>query len=248
MPATEWYKNWFNSPFYHKLYFERDEGEAKTFINNLIGHFKPAANSRMLDIACGKGRHSRILANYGFDVSGFDISVDSINEAKHFEGEHLQFYLHDMRLPFWINYFDFAFNFFTSFGYFPTQREHDDAIRTIAASIKRGGILLIDYLNVQFSEEHFIESEIKNIGETQYNIERWHDQRFFYKKMAVADPALSQPLEFTEKVTKFGLEDFRRMLALQKMEITEVFGDYSLNEYHISNMPRMIIAAKKSVK
>jgi SAM-dependent methyltransferase len=141
MPSTEWYKSWFNSPYYHKLYFERDEGEAKAFISKLIDHLKPAADSRMLDIACGKGRHSRILAGYGFNVSGFDISIDSINEAKQFESEHLQFYLHDMRLPFWVNYFDFAFNFFTSFGYFPTQREHDDAVRTIAASIKRGGVL-----------------------------------------------------------------------------------------------------------
>ena len=246
MPSTEWYKSWFNSPYYHKLYFERDEGEAKAFISKLIDHLKPAANSRMLDIACGKGRHSRILAAYGFNVSGFDISIDSINEAKQFESEHLQFYLHDMRLPFWVNYFDFAFNFFTSFGYFPTQREHDDAIRTIAASIKRGGVLLIDYLNVHFSEEHLNKNELKTIGETQYNIERWHDESFFYKKISVTDPELNQPIEFTEKVKKFSLEDFTKMLAAQKMQITEVFGDYSLNGYHADKTPRMIIAAKKS--
>ncbi len=86
----------------------------------------------MLDVACGRGRHSRILASKGFVVTGIDISFDSIAFAKQFENENLDFYQHDMRLPFRVNYFDYAFNFFTSFGYFKTRREHDDAIRTIA--------------------------------------------------------------------------------------------------------------------
>ena len=163
MPANEWYKNWFNSPFYHKLYFERDENEAKNFIKKLVDRFNPPAGSRMLDIACGKGRHSKILASYGFDVTGFDISVDSIQEANCFASEQLHFFVHDMRLPFWVNYYDFAFNFFTSFGYFLTRREHDDAIRTIAASIKKGGTVLFDYLNVHYAEEHFIHNEVKMI-------------------------------------------------------------------------------------
>src|SRR5258707_9221558 len=98
-----WYKEWFNSPFYHKLYFERDEEEAKAFLNKLIEHLRPRHGSRMLDLACGRGRHSRILASLGFDVSGIDLSPDSIAYAKKYEFEKLHFYIHDMRLPFWIN-------------------------------------------------------------------------------------------------------------------------------------------------
>src|SRR5215217_3506504 len=132
MPEKEWYKSWFNSPYYHKLYFERGDGEAQNFIGALMNYFKPAPGSLMLDVACGKGRHSKILAGYGYDVTGFDLSEDSIQYAKQFEQEHLHFYQHDMRLPFWINYFDYAFNFFTSFGYFATRREHNNAVRTIS--------------------------------------------------------------------------------------------------------------------
>ncbi|MGZ8538498.1 MAG: class I SAM-dependent methyltransferase, partial [Flavisolibacter sp.] len=126
MPAKEWYKEWFNSSFYHKLYFDRDENEASAFILRLLDHLKPPSGSFMLDVACGKGRHSKLLAEQGYDVTGIDISLDSIQNAKQFEQEHLHFFQHDMRLPAWINYFDYAFNFFTSFGYFATRREHDD--------------------------------------------------------------------------------------------------------------------------
>src|SRR5258706_2099165 len=146
--TSPWYKEWFSSPFYHRLYFERDKKEAEAFIHKLTHFLQPLPRSYMLDVACGRGRHSLILAEMGFDVTGIDLSLESIYYAKQFEKDNLSFYQHDMRLPFWINYFDYAFNFFTSFGYFATRREHDDAMRTITGSLKPGGCFIIDYLNV----------------------------------------------------------------------------------------------------
>lgn len=243
MAAQEWYKDWFNSTYYHKLYFERDESEAQGFISKLVDHLKPAANCRMLDIACGRGRHSRFLASKGFDVTGIDISFDSIAYAKQAESENLHFYQHDMRLPSWINYFDYAFNFFTSFGYFNTRREHDDAMRTITQSLKPNGTLLFDYLNVHFVEERLVHNEVKQIDGTEYEIHRWHDEDFFYKRIIVRDSALDKPLEHTEKVAKFSLGDFTDMLSFQKMQVTEVFGDYELNAYDVKKTPRLIVVA-----
>ncbi|MEO6069298.1 MAG: class I SAM-dependent methyltransferase [Chitinophagaceae bacterium] len=245
MADNEWYKDWFNSSYYHKLYFERDESEAEAFIKRLLLHLKPEAESRMIDIACGKGRHSKFLAMQGFDVTGIDISTDSIQYAKQFESDNLHFFVHDMRLPFWVNYFDFAFNFFTSFGYFNTRREHDDAMRTIVSSLKPGGTLLFDFLNVHYAEDHLVENDEKIIGDTKYTLHRWHDETHFYKKISVTDPMLHEPLSYTEKVTKFSVGDFTEMLAYQKMQVTEVFGDYFLNPYDVRKTPRMIVVAKK---
>lgn len=245
MAAKEWYKDWFNSPYYHKLYFQRDEKEAEQFIDRLLKYLQPGSRSCMLDVACGRGRHSKFLSAKGYDVTGIDISADSITYAKQFETDLLHFYQHDMRLPFWINYFDYAFNFFTSFGYFNSRREHDDAIRTIVQSLKPGGYLLFDYLNVHYIEELLIHNELKKIDETVYEIHRWHDENYFYKKMTVTDPKLEHPMEYTEKVAKFSLGDFTDMLSFQKMQITQVFGDYELNSYDVQKTPRMIIIAKK---
>ncbi len=245
MASTAWYKNWFNSPFYHKLYFDRDEKEAEAFIQKLIQHLQPAPGSRILDIACGKGRHSRILANMGFTVTGIDISFANIDFAKQFENDHLDFFVHDMRLPFWGNYFHFAFNFFTSFGYFKTKREHDDSIRTIAKSLLPGGKLVIDYLNVHYAEDHLLKNEVKQIDSTAYEIHRWHDDTHFYKRVTITDPSLKQPLEYTEQVAKFSLGDFTEMLAYQGLQVQEVFGDYQLGAYDVRKTPRLIVVAEK---
>ena len=245
MAGRAWYKDWFNSPFYHKLYFERDQNEAEQFMNKLIEHLKPGEKRFMLDVACGRGRHSRILAQKGFIVTGIDISPSSIAFARQFEHDNLEFYQHDMRLPFRVNYFDYAFNFFTSFGYFQTRREHDDAMRTIANSLKPNGTLVIDYLNVHYAEDHLVHSEEKTIESTHYSIHRWHDDNSFFKKIVVTDHALLEPLEHVEQVAKFTLGDFNDMLAYQQLQIQEVFGDYELKPYHVRKTPRLIIVAKK---
>jgi len=245
LSTRAWYKDWFNSPFYHKLYFERDEKEAAAFIQKLIHFLQPPPGSLMLDVACGRGRHSLLLAKMGFDVTGIDLSFDSIHYAKQFEKDNLQFFQHDMRLPFRVNYFDHAFNFFTSFGYFATRREHDDAMRTIAGSLKPGGIFVIDYLNVHYAEDHLVHHELKNVTGTSYEIHRWDDEHFFYKKITVNDATLTTPEEYTEKVAKFSLGDLTDMLSFQNMQAIEVFGDYNLDPYDVRRTPRLIMIARK---
>lgn len=240
-----WFREWFDSPYYYQLYFKRDKSEAADFIDKLIDYLKPAPGALMLDIGCGKGRHSVQLATKGFDVTGIDISEQSIINAQKKENDYLHFFVHDMRLPFWINYFDYAFNFFTSFGYFKTRREHDNAIRTISQSLKVGGIFVIDYLNVHYEEDHLVhKSEIK-IKDVNYFITKWFDETHFYKKIIVEDEQLNEPLEFREKVAKFTLGDFVDMLSFQEMQVQEVFGDYNFGKYDIKKSPRMIIIAKK---
>ena len=241
-----WFKDWFNSPYYHQLYAHRDEQEAANFIDKLVTHLQPAVGAKMLDVACGKGRHSMQLASKGFDVTGIDLSSESIAEALQSEDEHLHFYEHDMRLPFWINYFDVAFNFFTSFGYFKTQREHDNAIRSIVTSIKPGGIFVMDFLNVQFATSKEVAETVKEIGTTKYSISKWSDDHHFYKKILVEDTALAKPMQYTEKVAKFTLPDFKKMFAKQGLTIKEVLGDYHFGTYCETTSPRLIMIAKKS--
>lgn len=245
MAEELWYKDWFNSPYYHKLYFDRDEQEAAAFIRELVTRLQPLANSSMLDLACGKGRHSKTLASLGFLVTGIDISPDSIAYAKQFEKENLEFFVHDMRLPFRGNYFDYVFNFFTSFGYFKTRREHDAAMRTIATCLKPGGKVVIDYLNVHYSEEHLRHQETRVIDNTTYSIQRWDDEEHFFKKITVTDPLLAQPISYTEKVAKFSFGDFNDMLSFQGLQVQEVYGDYQFNAYDTRKTPRLIIIALK---
>jgi len=246
MPRREWFRDWFDSPFYYKLYFERDEKEAEAFIHKLVAHLQLKPGSRLLDVACGRGRHSKILAGMGFDVTGIDLSPASIEYTKQFEKDNLHFFVHDMRLPFWGNYFDHAFNFFTSFGFFRTRREHDAAIRTVTRSLKPGGAFVIDYLNVHYVEEHLLPGITKRLNGTTYHIQKWDTESHFYKKIEISDASLATPLEYTEIVSKFSLGDFTDMLSYQGMQVVEVFGDYNLNGYDMSKTPRLIVIARKT--
>ena len=243
--AHDWFREWFDSPYYHKLYFERDEKEAAAFIGRLLDHLRPAPGSFLLDVACGRGRHSRILAAKGFDTTGIDLAAGSIDWALQYENEHLHFYRHDMRLPFWINYFDFAFNFFTSFGYFRTQREHSNTIRSISQSLKSKGVFVLDYLNVQAAEEQLVPESKKEIDGVVYYMTRRCDETHFYKRIRIEDKKLDAPLTFTEKIAKFSLSDFSKMFAAHGLQIQDTFGDYELGPFTIKNSPRLILIAQK---
>lgn len=247
MPDKAWYKDWFNSKYYHLLYQHRDEEEALQFIQTLIQYLHPPAGAAMVDVACGKGRHSKVLADMGFDVTGIDLSAASIEVARKEESDNLHFFQHDMRLPFWMNYFQYAFNFFTSFGYFRTRREHDNAIRTIAQSLKKEGIFVIDYLNVHYTEEQLEKTFTTTIEGITFHITKWQDEDHFFKQIQITDAANSAPKHlYTERVAKFSLGDFTDMLSYQGMQIQEVFGDYQLGHYDVKKSPRMIIVARKN--
>jgi cyclopropane fatty-acyl-phospholipid synthase-like methyltransferase len=121
--------------------------EQISFLKRALAHLKPAAGSSILEVGCGEGAFSKIMAAEGFDVTGIDASAEKISMALQSANEHLHFFTHDIRLPFHINYFDFAFNLFANFGFYRTEREHSNGIRSIANAVKHQGVLMIDYIN-----------------------------------------------------------------------------------------------------
>jgi SAM-dependent methyltransferase len=242
-----WFKEWFNTPYYHQLYKDRNDDEAVFFIDNLLRKLQPNVLSEMLDLACGKGRHSVYLASKGFNVTGVDLSKESIQFAKQFENNHLQFFEHDMRMPLAANCFDYIFNFFTSFGYFNTNRENENAIKTIATALKPGGIFVIDYLNVACKNLQTTDEYQTTINDCSYHIKKWKDNRFLFKQISVQDPSIQQTFEFTEKVAVFSLQDFNQMFEKNGLVITAVFGDYALGSFDVEASPRLIMVAQKKI-
>ncbi|PSL47590.1 methyltransferase family protein [Chitinophaga niastensis] len=241
-----WFKDWFNSPYYHLLYNNRDEQEAAAFIDKLLAYLQPVPGALMLDVACGKGRHAKYLADKGYDVTGIDLSIESINTAKKLENEHLSFFQHDMRLPFRVNYFDIVFNFFTSFGYFDSQRDNDNALRTLKNALKPGGKLVLDYLNSSYVATHLVVDEVKEKENVVFDIRRQLKDKKFIKEICILDKEKMRRAAYTESVNAFTRHDFEEMFARQGLKITEIFGDYHFNSYDEQRSPRLIIIATKS--
>jgi SAM-dependent methyltransferase len=242
---TAWFKHWFDSSFYHKLYANRDEKEAAGFIDQLLTELQPVSHSYMLDLGCGNGRHSKHLASKGFNVTGIDLAASSIRHAKRSETTALRFYRHDMRVHFGSQHFDYVFNFFTSFGYFKTAEEDQQVIGNISDSLKTGGILVMDYINAAFAGKTMIPMETKETDGIIYHITRWSDDTHFFKKIVIDDMQNGKPFEYTEQVKKFSVADLSRLFSQHGLELQQVYGDYSLNEYAEETSPRMILIAKK---
>jgi len=240
----EWFENWFDSKFYPILYDKRDVEEASLFVAKLIAYLQPPANSKIADIACGEGRFAKQLESYGHKVIGIDLSAQRIEKAKEQESENLHFYVHDMRFPFYINYFDFAFNFFTSFGYFDTNRDNHMASRAFAAALKPGGTLVVDYFNEQYVENSLVPQETITRGEYVFTVKRYIESGKIVKEISVVDEDGIRH-NFQERVSAFELHDFVALFEEAGMELQQHFGDYQLQPFVKEASPRLIMVFKK---
>lgn len=240
----KWFQNWFSSPYYHILYNQRNDDEAEYFIDNLCSYLKPVKGSRLLDIACGRGRHSVYLNKKGYDVTGIDLSYSNIRFAQQFENEKLHFYVHDMRYLFYINYFDLALNLFTSFGYFETEKEHVNALKTFRKSLKKDGILVLDYFNSEKIIRHLTGQEVKHIDGIDFYITKKISDGLIVKNISFEHK--NKDYSFKEMVKAFTLADFQRMFEKSGFRILNHFGDYSLNEYDECKSDRLIFICQKT--
>ncbi len=244
MEQKDWFETWFGSPYYKILYKHRDEPEAQAFIEKLLQHLQPPDGCKMLDIACGDGRYARQLAEHGFDVTGIDLSLHHIEIAKEHEADNLHFFVHDMRMPAYINYFDYAFNFFTSFGYFAHDRDHLLAAKSFARALKKGGTLVIDYMNAVNVTRNLVPQDTITRGSYTFHINRHVERKHFIKDIRFTD-ADNKPRHFTESVAAFELADFEKIFNTAGLSLTATFGDYKLQAFDANTSPRLIMAFKK---
>lgn len=239
----KWFQYWFNSPYYHILYSQRNDAEAEFLIDNLSAYLKPAADSRILDIACGRGRHSIYLNKKGYDVTGVDLSEQSIKFAQQFEQKNLHFFVHDMRKLSFINYFDIALNLFTSFGYFETEKEHVSALTSFRKSLKHDGTLVIDYFNTQKIIKNLTQRETKTMDGIEFHLHKFVADGKIIKHINFEHR--NKAFAFEERVQAFQKEDFERMLLKSGLEIKETFGNYALEPFDETKSDRLILICKK---
>jgi len=239
----KWFQYWFNSPYYHILYSQRNDEEAEMLIDNLSAHLKPKADSRILDIACGRGRHSIYLNKKGYDVTGIDLSEQNIKYAQQFEQKNLHFYVHDMRKLSYINYYDFAFNLFTSFGYFDNEKDHVNALKAFRKGLKEDGTLVIDYFNTQKIIKNLTNQETKTIDGIEFHLHKFVSEGKIIKHINFEHRL--KAYAFEERVQAFFLADFERMLTKSGLIISETFGNYNLDAFDEIKSDRLILVCKK---
>ena len=242
MQKKEWFAEWFDTPYYHILYKSRDNYEARVFIKSLVGLLQLPEASSVLDLACGKGRHSITLNEFGYKVLGVDLSAQSIAHANQFSNSSLSFAVQDMREPIQSKRFDAVFNLFTSFGYFSSKHENEKVCQAIAQMLNAGGKLVIDFMNSQKVIQNLVPSELKKVQDIEFDIKRIYSGTHIIKQISFQDKG--QKFEFQEQVQAIDLSMFKELLA-PYFTIDSVFGSFELNEYIASESDRLIIIATR---
>jgi len=240
-----WYKDWFNSPFYHIMYKHRNDEEAKLFINNLLALLQPSKDAFFLDLACGKGRHSIYLNSLGYNITGIDLSENSIAEANKSSNSRLHFNVHDMRNVFKENTFDIVLNLFTSFGYFDTDKENNATIKAASSNLKSNGWLVIDFLNSKKITPSLLCEENKSIDGIRFCTNKKIKNKFIVKTIKFTHEGADY--NFEERVKALTLNDFERYFKVNQLKIVNLFGDYQLNDFDEKKSERLILVAKKEI-
>ena len=242
MSKSDWFATWFDTSYYHILYQKRNDEEARNFISNLVKFLGQEEGDKVLDLACGMGRHSKTLHQHGLDVVGVDLSSNSIKAAKESTQEGLRFAVQDMRVP--LNEkFDTVYNLFTSFGYFDDLSDNDKVIEAISAMLDQDGMLVIDFMNSVRVINQLVEAETKELSGIEFNLSRRYDGQHIFKDIKFSDEGRNY--HFTERVQALKLKDFEQLLVKHGFEIQETFGDFNLAGFNPTESDRLIIIAKK---
>ncbi len=240
---TDWFQTWFNTKYYHILYKNRDYEEARLFIDALVKQLSPKQTDRFLDLACGRGRHSVYLNEKGYNVLGADLSEQSILFAKQSENETLKFLVNDMRNEIEGYRFDIILNLFTSFGYFDEEAEDLKVIQSAYNMLNEGGIMVIDYLNVEQTIDNLVSFEIKKLEGLEFGITKFVEKGFIKKEIAFKDAGTN--FKFSEQVKVLYQENFEEMFEKVGFKVLNVFGDYQLNPFDLDKSSRLIFQIQK---
>jgi len=255
-----WYKKAFGH-IYLDVYRHRDENEAGKAAAVIRRAMQPLSAERkdngieILDLCCGQGRHSLLLAGEGYDVVGLDLSEALLQVArKRWEtmagaggnnsGGSLSLVRADMRrIPF-VGSFDLMINMFTSFGYFERDEDNQAVLEASARALRPGGRFLIDYLNRERVLKNLVhEDDSMSNGLKVKQIRRISPDGLRVEKTVLVQGPDGEE-RYQESVRLFERSELERMLGRSGLQVDEALGDYDCSVFS-PDSPRLILTGSK---
>jgi 2-polyprenyl-3-methyl-5-hydroxy-6-metoxy-1,4-benzoquinol methylase len=242
-----WFQEWFNTPYYHALYAHRNEQEAQAFIKRLVQKLELPMAATVADIACGKGRHTRTLAQLGMRASGFDLSPASIEFAQEESrrlGLETSFMVHDMRDAYTGPKWKAAFNLFTSFGYFQNRKTDAQVLGHIFDQLEPGAWFVQDYLNAAAVLPDLPVKETIARSPWLFHCHKHVERGVILKDIEVweGETKLGQ---FQEQVEVYTAADLQSLHEEAGFRAQFTWGNYQAGGYRPETSPRIILLSQK---
>jgi ubiquinone/menaquinone biosynthesis C-methylase UbiE len=218
---TEWFEEWFGEE-YLQLYPHRDYAEAERAVALILGTTGYQPGWRVLDVACGAGRHARALQASALRCTGVDLSAALLRVARTVTDAPLV--QADMRyLPIRPASMDLTVNLFTSFGYFEHDEEHAAVLHEMVSTVWPNGWFAIDFLNPSTVRSRLVPREIIRVGQGEVEVGREvsSDGRYVCKTIRTASKR-----RYIERVRLFEPHEMGAMLAAAGITVRARYGDY----------------------
>lgn len=236
-----WFREWFGET-YLELYPHRDEEEARRGVDLFRELAGPAPGARVLDLACGAGRHLAPLAEAGLRPVGLDLSRPLLRRAR--EGADAPLARGDMRaLPFRAGAFDAVVQFFTSFGYFRRREEDRRVLEEVRRVLRPGGAFLLDFLHADRVRRELVAEDVREIGGRTVRQRRSIDGDRVVKEIEVEREGEGEADTYHERVRLYEPEELEAMLASVGLRVRERRGDYRGAPFG-RDAPRLLLAGE----
>jgi len=242
----EWFKDWFASDFYLSVYSHRNDEDASKFLNKVLSFVSVPAGSKVLDAACGAGRHSVIMAQKGFDVTAFDLSQPLLDKAIEKAVElnlNIKFSREDLRYVSYNERFNLILNIFTSFGYFYNDDENFAFIRSAYNMQEEEGVFIFDYLNEKYLRGRLVPSTRKIVNGFEVLEEREIKNNRVVKKITIRKD--NDSLDYEESVQLYSFNEIIERFKEIGYKAVKSFGSYECTPFIPDESDRIIIIFQK---
>lgn len=243
---AEWFEDWFESATYLSVYQHRNEEDAKALLNTVLNAVSIPGNATILDMACGAGRHSILLAQEGYDVTGVDLSNNLLSIASDSANKlnlNIIFKRFDLRELALSKTYDLILNVFTSFGYFTNDQENFQIFKNAYEHLKKDGYFVFDFFNREYLIRSLIpysEDEFEDILIKQH---RTFEDDYVKKRIIIEKN--SETREYCERVKVYPVERIEKELQNIGFIIEKRFGNYQGAAFDEHSSQRYIAVCKK---
>jgi SAM-dependent methyltransferase len=243
-----WFENaqfWkdFEPLFFDQKRMETTPGE----VNQIISLLSLPANSSILDMACGIGRHSLEFARRGYDVTAVDIAEYYLNqlwEQSQKESLEIEIIKSDMREYVSQSSFDAALLMFTSLGYFTDVKDELKVVRNIYQALNPGGLLLIDQMGKEIVQQIFQPRDWHEIDGTYWLEERIPDDDWEHLTNRWIIYTKGKIREYKFRLKLYSATELSAMLKQSGFKKIRIYGDLSGTPYD-EKAKRLIVIGQK---